>query len=52
LALGAARFEGKHEGASGIVVVHEDLHLIEVLVGTHPPNVALLLSKPFRVGSV
>jgi hypothetical protein len=32
--LAVPRFEGKHKVARGIVVVHEDFHLIEVLVGT------------------
>ena len=27
-------FKGKHKFTSGIVIVHQDLHLIEVLVGT------------------
>jgi hypothetical protein len=34
LAPDAARFKGKDKFTGGIIVVHEDLHLIEVLVGT------------------
>jgi hypothetical protein len=32
LALGASRFNGKHKFTRGVAVLHENLHLLEILV--------------------